>query len=90
MFAMVVLFGLIHGLVLLPICLSLVGPLPSVDEEDEKKKGDVELTGIGNNGHLRMGNGTALSRKSEEKGEGDDEASKPLNGDAVHADSATA
>ena len=89
MFAMVVLFGLIHGLVLLPICLSLVGPLPSVDEEDEKTCG-VELTGNGNNGHLRMGNGTALSRKSEKKGEDEDEASKPLNGDAVHADSATA
>ena len=41
MFAMVVLFGLIHGLVLLPICLSLVGPLPSAD--DEKGGEHVEL-----------------------------------------------
>ena len=53
MFAMVVLFGLIHGLVLLPICLSLVGPLPPVEEEGG---GDpaVELIN-GKNGHIRYG-----------------------------------
>ena len=54
MFAMVVLFGLIHGLVLLPICLSLVGPLPpsALDDEKKKKGNNVELSN-GNNGHIR-------------------------------------
>jgi hypothetical protein len=38
MFAMVVLFGLVHGLVLLPICLSILGPLPHKEEEEEEEE----------------------------------------------------
>ena len=79
MFAMVVLFGLIHGLVLLPICLSLVGPLPPAAAASE-----VAEVAVSNGGsrHLKAvngANGTTLCRRSEE------EASKPLNGDAANA-----
>ena len=76
MFAMVVLFGLIHGLVLLPICLSFVGPLPPAAEAAE-----VAVSN-GSGRHLKAvngANGTTLSRRSEDGG---GEASKPLNGGA--------
>jgi hypothetical protein len=49
MFSLVVLFGLLHAILFLPLCLSLFGPLPNPDEDeadamkDMRKELDLQL-----------------------------------------------
>ena len=38
MFALVVLFGLMNGLLFLPLCLSIIGPVPPEDEDEDPKE----------------------------------------------------
>ena len=43
MFAMVVLFGLFHGLIFVPVLLSIVGPTPTHDQDEKKAGNKYEL-----------------------------------------------
>ena len=48
MFALVILFGLFHAIVFLPLAMSLVGPMPdaALAEKGDGGKRDADLNGV--------------------------------------------
>ncbi len=68
MFALVVLFGLIHGLIFLPLCLSIIGPLPPDGDEKEQSAGK-ELTHLPPSSTSSSASSPATSHKADDKRE---------------------